>query len=145
MEAFPADRANISVSIVWIPMCEAGNIRSTSSMGDTGDTEASVKLAALTVQDPRVRHFYDPDKLAGKAVVTSLGATGAEDGEDEVAWDIYLFYEPEEEWSNGEPPPAPVEWMHQLSECSWIDQSRMRCGEALVAELYYTMKKLVAP
>ena len=60
-----------------------------------------------------------------------------------MAWDIYLFYELGEEWTNGEPPPAPVEWMHQLSECSWIYQSRMRCGKRLVTQLYQTMKKLL--
>ncbi len=122
-------------------MCEAGNIRSMSS---TGDTEAAVKLSVRIIQDPRVRHFYDPDKWVGKAIATSLGAKGDEE-EDDVAWDIYLFYGLGQEWRKGEDPPAPVEWMHQLSECRWADRERLRCGDLLLAQLYETMKKLVTP
>lgn len=110
-------------------------------MYGSSDTEQAAQKGASIFQDSRVVQFYDPAMLAGKAVATSLGAPG---GKDDIAWDIYLFYEPGQEWSKGERPPAPVEWMHQLSKCTWADQSRLRCGDRLLAQLHETMKELVA-
>ncbi|MDQ5852244.1 MAG: hypothetical protein M3380_09265, partial [Chloroflexota bacterium] len=58
IEGFP--QATIGVGIVWINML-------------TGDTEAAAAESAQIVDDARVRHFYDPEQRAGKAVAQSLG------------------------------------------------------------------------
>lgn len=74
-------------------------------MYGSGDTEVTAIGTARAIRNPRVRHFYDADKLAGRAVAVSLG------GEGETAWDIYLFYEQGTVWQHR--PPVPVAWAHQ--------------------------------
>ena len=121
IESYPD--ADVSVSIVWIHMLD-------------GDTEmAARRSAGGIVHDPRVRHFYDPERRAGKAITRSLGGE-----EGKAAWDIYLFYEKGCEWIDG--PPAPVDWMHQLTSSSWADPARYRQGDDLVKALHETMKRL---
>jgi hypothetical protein len=119
LEGYPD--ADITVGIVWINMLE-------------DDTEMTARRAAQrTVTDFRVRHFYDPQKRAGKAIARTLG------GEGKVAWDIYLFYEKGAEWVEG--PPTPSDWMHQLTASSWASLAHYHSGDDLVAELHKTMKK----
>ena len=118
IDGFP--RADIGVDIVWINMLPA-------------DGETASQESARIIEDPRVRHFHDPERRAGKAIAQRLG------GPDEVAWDIYLFYAKGSEWV--EDPPAPIEWMHQLS-ASWADPARLHVGDDLVETLHKTMKKL---
>lgn len=101
-----------------------------------GDTKEAAKKAAHIFQDRRVVQFYDPDKLSGKAVATSLGAHG------NVAWDIYLFYEKGAEW--GDCLPQPAGWLHQLVGRSWADQAHLYCGEDLLRRLHDVMQKLSA-
>jgi hypothetical protein len=122
VQDFP--HANVSVSIVWVNML-------------TSDSEATARTSTRIIDDPRVRHFYDPEKRAGKVVAESLG------GQDRVAWDIYLFYAEGSEWDDG--PPAPSCWMHQLTGSSWADPARYHCGDDLVEELRKTTKELTDP
>jgi hypothetical protein len=98
------------------------------------DTEASAKKSASMLNDPRVHHFYDPDKHSSKAIANRLGWTG------KVAWDIYLFYEAGVEWANTAPRPA--YWMHQLKD-SWAHKEHFRTGDDLVNELLNAMTKLL--
>ena len=113
--------AEITVGIIWINILEK-------------DTEKMAKReAGKFITDSRVRHFYDPQKRAGKAVAFSLG------GEGEVAWDTYLFYEKGAEWS--EDPPGPGDWMHQLKDSNWANPTNYFTGEDLVIELDRAMKK----
>ncbi len=98
------------------------------------DSEEAARNSANKFDDPRVYHFYDPNKLSGKAVADSLGYEG------EVAWDIYLFYSETLEWKNI--PPVPIEWMHQLKD-SWIKQDNFRTGEDLTNELFVSLKKML--
>lgn len=122
LEAFPS--ADIGVSIVWI------NI-----LG--GDTEMAAKRAAAEIlPDPRVHHFYDPEKRVGEAIARSLGGE-----EGKVAWDIYLFYKAGSEWA--ENPPTPIAWMHQLTDSSWADHVHYHSGDDMVDALYKTMKELI--
>lgn len=119
LDSYP--HAAISVSIVWINMLR-------------GDTEAAAKRSARSIDDPRIRHFYDPEKRAGKAIAQSFGA------EDKIAWDIYLFYDRGVQWVDG--PPAPIDWMHQLRASSWADAARYHVGDRLAEKLRETMKRL---
>jgi hypothetical protein len=99
-----------------------------------GDSEATAKEKAAIFNDPRVRQFYDPDQLSGKAIAESLGYNG------KFAWDIYLFYQSGGEWI--EAPPAPACWMHQISE-SWASRNHFHTGDDLVKELYTAAKNML--
>jgi len=98
-----------------------------------GNGEATAQESARIIEDPRVRHFHDPERRAGRALAASLG------GQGKVAWDIYLFYAKGGEWI--EDPPRPTDWMHQLS-ASWADPARLRAGDDLVEELRETMTRV---
>jgi hypothetical protein len=104
----------IRVAIVWIHMLRF-------------DCGAAARCAALTMRDPRVRHFYDPLRRAGAAVAASLGASGR------MAWDIYLFYPAGHVLPAGLP--APAAWAHQLQDSSWADPAFYRHGKDLERQL----------
>jgi hypothetical protein len=119
LEAYPD--ADISVSIVWIPMVE-------------GDSLDAAKAAARTIVDGRVRHFFDAEKRAGKAIASAIG------GDGHIAWDIYLFFPKGNVWKGR--PPVPQFWMHQLSESIWADSAHYHSGDNLVRELGNSMSAL---
>jgi len=117
-------RADVSVSVVWINMLAP-------------DSADAATLSAKIIQDPRVRHFHDPERRAGKAIAESLG------GQDKVAWDMYLFYTSGSPWSDM--PPTPTDWVHQLPGMTWADPARCHCGNDLVRELRRVMSELTGP
>ena len=98
-----------------------------------GDTYDAASKAVSKFKDERVRQFYDPHQLAGKAFAGSLGHDG------KVAWDIYLFYPDNSIWK--ELPPHPEAFMHQLRD-SWADQSCLFQKDQLRVKLMETMKDL---
>ena len=117
--------ATLTPAIVWLPMLAQ-------------DAGAQVEPAAALVPDARVAHFHDPERLVGKAIARSLG------GDGEVAWDIYLFYGPEAIW-DGETPPRPDDWRHQLgTQCPWADPSRVSWGAQLPPALLETVGTALA-
>ena len=118
IESFP--NADIRVAIVWINKLPA-------------DSRKAAEKSADTFNDPRVCQFYDPKQRSGQAVANSLGWQGR------VAWDIYLFYTAGSIWN--ETPPAPVDWMHQLTD-PWANPARRRTGDDLVRELAGSMNTL---
>jgi len=99
------------------------------------DNMVTAGLIARTLRDPRVRHFHDPARRAGRAVAQSLGAQG------KVAWDIYLFYPGGDEWGDGLP--TPTRWAHQL-QADWADPAFRHRGEDLVQVLHRAMNELTA-
>jgi hypothetical protein len=115
--------ADINVSIVWINMLPL-------------DSPVAAKLSARIIHDLRACHFHDPAKLAGKAIAQSLG------GQDKAAWDIYLFYEAGNEWSDS--PPAPIYWAHQLQGSTWADSAHYHSGDDLLRELHKIMQDLTS-
>jgi hypothetical protein len=98
------------------------------------DSEESARSSAKEFDDPRVYHFYDPDKRSGRAVADCLGYEG------NLAWDIYLFFSRKVEWNNGLP--IPLDWMHQLKD-SWADATRYYTGDALTKKLFEAMSRLI--
>ena len=98
-----------------------------------GDTAEAAQRAVAKFKDARVRQFYDPGQLAGKAIAGSLNFDG------KVAWDIYLFYPAGAMWK--ELPPRPEVFMHQLRD-SWADQNCLFEKDLLRVKLAETMKNL---
>jgi hypothetical protein len=110
----------LDLLVVWIAMME-------------GDTLEAARKAVSKFKDRRVRQFYDPNQLAGKAFAESLGH------QDRVAWDFYLFYPVRSEWTDI--PPQPEIFMHQLRN-SWADQNCLFEKDRLRLKLLETMKNL---
>ena len=117
-----ADEPIIPAFVVWLPML-------------AGDDEDAACRSASLVDDPSVRQFYDPSRLAGRSIARSLGA------EDRVAWDMYLFYPPDSKWTDE--PPAPPDWVHQLGG-GWADHSRYHRGADLVRQLRRIKQELIS-
>ncbi len=120
LQAFPG--AAITALIVWLPMLPE-------------DTAAAAAAAADTDADPRARHFYDPQRISGKAIAAALGGGGR------VAWDTYLVYPPRARWDHRVP--LPEAWMHQLEDSSWADAAHYRIGEALIGGLHAAVERLI--
>ncbi len=116
LKAFPD--ADLDVLLIWIPMVSS-------------DSYEAAQKAVKKFKDKRVKQFYDPHHLAGRAFAMSLGHS------DKVAWDIYMFYPRGALWR--ELPPPPKAYMHQLRD-SWADPSFLFEKEHLRAKLSETMK-----
>ena len=98
------------------------------------DTEATARHSARLFDDPRLRQFYDVERRVGRAIARSLGFP------DEVAWDIYLFYQKGQIWADS--PPMRYAWVHQMS-AGWAGATHRCCGKLLDAELRTTMERLL--
>jgi hypothetical protein len=81
--------ASLHTIVAWIPMLDS-------------DDRASAEAMTSTFADKPIPQLWDGERLLGKEVSRSLAI-------EPVAWDIYLFYPPEAEWTDtGIPPPAKV-------------------------------------
>jgi hypothetical protein len=68
------------------------------------DERAAAEDMTSTFADEPIPQFWDGERLLGKETSRSLGVDATH-----AAWDIYLFYPPEAEWTDaGLPPPAKV-------------------------------------
>jgi hypothetical protein len=78
------------------------------------DTEAAAGLVAGPIDDPRVAHYWDPQRHLARELGEALGISAAESipmarGAG-AAWDVYLAY------GRGDADiRAPRSWMHQLA------------------------------
>jgi len=98
------------------------------------DSKEAVQDAAGKLNSPFVTHFYDPNKLSGKAIAESIG------WDDMLAWDIYLFYKAGVAW--GQRTPVPDAYLHQLSK-NRTDPEHFYKGEDLVKKLSETAERLM--
>jgi hypothetical protein len=87
------DDPSIRVYVVWVPMNRG--------------LERDVANATKEVWDPRARHYWDGE---GQLIASYRDVLG---GYDEPVWDTYILYGPGAKW-DGDRPPAPAYWMHQL-------------------------------
>jgi len=71
--------------------------------------------------EPRMRHFYDMQQVAGKALLERLDWVG-----DSVPWDVFLLYPSGVTWDDRLPEPAA--WFHQRQEA---DSTHFRTGSEL--------------
>jgi hypothetical protein len=68
--------------------------------------EKDVPVATRLMRDDRATHYWDEGGSLMRAYTRVLSLP-------EVAWDIYFLYGPEARW-DGDLPPKPRFWMHQL-------------------------------
>jgi copper chaperone CopZ len=107
---------NISVIIVWTNMLKAD------------DKENAYKAASM-FKDPSIVQYFDAENKFGDLIAKRLNPKG------EKAWDIYMFFDKEDQWSNSIP--RPFEYAHQLSESlhPWADNTKYFCGNDLTKRL----------
>ena len=111
----------LSGLIVWLPML-------------AGDDASAATTQAGTFSDGRLLlQGWDRNREIGKAFEKTLGLT-------RTAWDVYLVYEPGVTW-NGELPPRPSYWMHQLTEDSGADQQYCLNPATLAREVEKRLEK----
>lgn len=73
-----------------------------------GDDAAAAAKQAGSWSEGRVRQWWDGMGEMSRLFAQVLGLHGP-------AWDVYLLYRPGIQW-DGDVPPTPSVWMHQLSE-----------------------------
>jgi mercuric ion transport protein len=107
---------NISMMIVWTNMLKSD------------DKENAFKAASMFT-DSSIVQYFDADNKFGDLVARRLNPKG------EKAWDIYMFFEEDDRWTNSFP--RPFEYAHQLSESihPWADQTKYFCGKDLTKRL----------
>jgi hypothetical protein len=88
------DSPDLRGFVVWVPKLNGH--------------ENDVDEATHTISDTRVTHYWDGNGYLVDAYNDALDL-----GQD--AWDIYLLYGPDARWDDTRPP-APLSWMHQLSD-----------------------------
>ncbi len=91
--------------IIWLPMLPTDN-------RDQAEQRTS------EFSDPRISYYWDGDRLTGALFQRVLDIP-------RVAWDVYLIYDEDAQWS--EDSPIPHFWMHQLrgvSQGSYLDRGR---------------------
>ena len=105
---------NLRGFVVFLPMLE-----------DDDRHAAISQTQSLT--DERVVQAWDPGTEMGALLTATLGMTL-------MAWDVYLVYPPGVTWE-GNVPPEPAYWMHQLSEQYGVGDAPMLDPEKLHAEV----------
>lgn len=101
--------------LVWLPM-----------LGSDDFTSALRQSEAL--RDPRIVYeAWDAGKRSGEAFARTLKL-------ERTAWDVYLVYAPGVAW-DGDLPPAPSFWMHQLAPDSGADQALCLNPARLIREV----------
>ena len=98
----------IKVYVVWTPVLRE-------------DERARVSEATQVIQDERSQHFWDEDKSLG----LSFGKIVTLPRKRTLAWDVYFVFDEKAVWNDQ--PPAPANWMHQLS----IDEKSLDGGKLL--------------
>jgi len=109
-------KKGISVIIVWTNMLQS-------------DDKDNAFKAASMFKDPSIVQYFDAENKFGDMVARRLNPKG------EKAWDIYMFFDKEDQWSNSIP--RPFEYAHQLNESNhpWADQTKYFCGKNLTKRL----------
>ena len=83
----------LAMYIVWVPL--------------EGARERHARRATRLVPDRRARHFWDGEDRLTQEFGRTLDI-------DTDAWDVFLVYGPDATWEEGDLPPAPDYWQHEL-------------------------------
>lgn len=82
------------------------------------DAKFAVGRATKNIPDSRATHYWDANGELVKSFAPVMGINGN-------AWDIYLLYDQNAEWSDT--PPKPIFWQEQLgiSDETQLDADKM--------------------
>lgn len=107
---------DISVIIIW------------TNMVKTDDQSSAYKAASL-FKDPSIVQYFDAGNKFGDVVAQRLNPQGKK------AWDIYMFFDKDTQWSKDFP--RPFEYAHQLSSSihPWVDKTKYFSGNDLTKRL----------
>ena len=90
---------DLRVEVVWLPILKT-------------DNEEAAAASAGRLTDPRAHHFFNPDGEIGREAARAMRFAP----DVELAWDVYLLYDPDVRWEAGRPMPPPTAWMQRLKE-----------------------------
>lgn len=94
--------------MIWVPVRQA-------------DSRYAAETQEETWKDERIMHLWDGEREIQARFARRLGIA-------EPGWDLYLLYGREARW-DGELPPMPSFWMHQLSPEVGADPNLYLCRE----------------
>lgn len=83
-----------------------------------GAEEDDVAAAAALMADPRAEHYWDGEDRVGAAFAPHI------DDLQSPAWDVWMLFAPGVRW-DGEAPPAPSHWEHQLGVLRHLPERRL--------------------
>ena len=109
-----AETTLVAVSLVWVQVLK-------------DDSRQAAQIAIDQIDHPGWRHFYDPQQIAAREMAYVIS------GCESYAWDTYLVFSAEAEWT--EAPPQPSDWVHQLDHANWAPEHRRKKGPALFEAL----------
>lgn len=91
------------------------------------DNDERARDEATTFEGIQVAHVWDPKHHLGDLYAETLSL-------DSTAWDVYFLYAPGVRWEGNEPP-QPTFWMHQLPAASGADRTLVLYPPRLSQEL----------
>lgn len=104
----------LSIYIVW------------EKIGPQDTAEAASRAAAL-LPDPRIHHFWSPDRFAGTAFQAPLGISQS------TAWDVFLVFGKGKKWLGV--PPTFDTFMHNQKQIRELPKARLLNAEKLAGEV----------
>ncbi|MBI3714626.1 MAG: hypothetical protein HY255_01380 [Betaproteobacteria bacterium] len=162
-EAFNAAKGKVRLLFVVDPICPAC-LRGIGDMSDDVLTPNSgnPKLAAFIVHQPVLgakekdtqrtckllkanpaNHYWDPAGEFGRTLASGIELKDKK-GKQVYAWDVWLMYGPDAEWT-GKGPPKPALLMHQLNALSEGSQYDFFDSEKFAVRVADALKKAGGP
>ena len=118
------DAKKLTGFAVWLPMMR-------------NDDLTRAREEAALFEGLQVVHAWDPERQLGQSFAKTLGLGS-------TAWDFYCLYAPGVRWEGNEPP-QPTFWMHQLPSTSGADQDLVLFPRRFSQELLRLLGEGVEP
>ena len=91
-------------------------------------TDSRESWSPALLDDPRVRHFWDPGKVVGRWFAQHPELGDCELGNRGIAWDAFYLFGPDARWEDA---PQPV----LVAGCPIVrEEARLLAGLAMLAE-----------